>query len=68
MKNIIGKQELIFAGIGLLTAIVVFKFIIRDKKTEITSTKPVLQAVNNGVVSPTTKSADGISSFCGCGA
>ena len=64
----IGKQELMFAGIGLLTAIVVFKFITRDKKTEIASTKPVLQTINNGVVSPTTKSADGTSSFCGCGA
>ena len=64
----IGKQELIFAGIGLLTAVVVFKFITRDKQTEITSTKPVLQATNNVTVLPTTKSADGTSSFCGCGA
>jgi branched-subunit amino acid transport protein len=64
----IGKQELIFAGIGLLTAVVVFKFITREKQTEITSTKPVLQATNNATVLPTTKSADGTSSFCGCGA
>ena len=64
----IGKQELMFAGLGLLTAIVVFKFITREKQTEITSTKPVLQATNNVTVLPTTKSADGTSSFCGCGA
>jgi hypothetical protein len=61
----IGKQELMFAGIGLLTAIVVFKFITREKKTEIASTKPVIE---NGVVPPNTTLADGKSSFCGCGA
>lgn len=54
MKNLITKQGLMFAGIGLLTAIVVYKVITREKKTETAST--------------TTKSVDATSSFCGCGA
>ena len=61
MKNIMTQQSLIYGGIGLLTAIVVYKLISRDKKTVITP-------INNEVILPMKDSEDKNSSFCGCGA
>jgi hypothetical protein len=55
MKELMTKQNLMFVGIGLATAFVVYKVLVnREKASE--TTKPVL------------KSADDSSSFCGCGA
>lgn len=61
------QQGLIYTGIGLLTAIVVYKFMNRDKKTVITPIKPSV-AINNEVILPMKDSEDKNSSFCGCGA
>jgi hypothetical protein len=55
MKDLMTKQNLMYAGIGLVTAFVVYKVLVnREKASE--TTKPVL------------KSSDETSSFCGCGA
>jgi hypothetical protein len=57
MKNIMSKQNLMYIGIGLATAFVVYKVLeSREKANE--------KASNTTA----TKSADATSSFCGCGA
>ena len=57
MKNLMTTQNLMYIGIGLATAFVVFKVLEnREKSNEKTSN------------TTTTKSADATSSFCGCGA
>lgn len=55
MKELMTKQNLMFVGIGLVSAFVVYKVLVnREKASETTK--------------PATKSADETSSFCGCGA
>lgn len=59
MKDLITKQNLMFVGIGLATAFVVYKVLVnREKTNEIANTtgKPVM------------KSNEESSDFCGCGA
>jgi hypothetical protein len=54
MKELITKQNLIYLGIGLISAIVTYNLLKNPEKS--LETKQV------------TKSADANSSFCGCGA
>ena len=59
MKEIMTNKNLMYAGIGLLTAIIIYKVIVkRDKADEtiIVKGKPVEITKDNK------------SSFCGCGA
>lgn len=59
MKDLMTKQNLMFVGIGLATAFVVYKVLVnREKTNEIANTtgKPVM------------KSNEESSDFCGCGA
>jgi hypothetical protein len=59
MEKLMTKQNLMYAGITLLTAIIVYKLIVNYSK-------PTTSASNT---TPTTiKSTDESSSFCGCGA
>lgn len=54
MKELLTKQNLMYLGIGLVSAIVIYNVLKnREKTTELTQ--------------PVTKSADENSSFCGCG-
>jgi hypothetical protein len=57
MKNLFTQQNLIYLGIGLVTAYVVHSVLVNREKTTNT-TKPVLKA----------DSVDDTSDFCGCGA
>ena len=55
MKELMTKQNLMFVGIGLATAVVFYNILVnREKASETTK--------------PATKSTDDTSSFCGCGA
>jgi hypothetical protein len=55
MEELMKKQNLIFIGVGLVTAVVIYNVLInREKASKITQ--------------PVTKSLDDNSSFCGCGA
>ena len=59
MKILMTKENLMFAGIGLATAYVVYMVLVnREKKSE----------TKNPVTKPATKSTGDTSSFCGCGA
>jgi hypothetical protein len=54
MKELLTKQNLMYLGIGLVSAIVIYNVLKnREKTTELTQ--------------PVIKSADENSSFCGCG-
>jgi hypothetical protein len=55
MKNLMTKENLMYAGIGLVTAYVVYMVLVNREKTSET-TKPV------------SKSVEETSDFCGCGA
>ena len=55
MKNLMTKENLMFAGIGLATAFVVYMVLVNREKASATT-------------KPSTKSAEDTSSFCGCGA
>jgi len=62
MKELMDKKNLIFVGIGLVTAFVVYKVLVnRDKKDNVVkpTDKPVLKPLPIKEVS---------SDFCGCGA
>jgi hypothetical protein len=62
MKNLITKQNLIILGVGLVSAIVVYKVLVnRGKKDKVTNEtgKPVLKPL---------PIKEGSSDFCGCGA
>lgn len=59
MKELMTKNNLMYAGIGLLTAIIIYKVIVNRKKEDekiIVKGKPVEIIKDNK------------SSFCGCGA
>ena len=59
MKELMTKNNLMYAGIGLLTAFIVYKIIVKSEKpkeTVDTKGKPLALSVYNK------------SSFCGCGA
>lgn len=59
MKELMTKQNLMFVGIGLATAFVVYKVLVNREKTNEIATptgKPVV------------KSNEESSDFCGCGA
>ena len=59
MKELMTNKNLMYAGIGLLTAIIIYKVIVNRKKedgTTIPKGKPVVITTDNK------------SSFCGCGA
>lgn len=59
MKELMTKNNLMYAGIGLLTAIIIYKVIVkRDKADETTTPKG----------KPFVVTTDNKSSFCGCGA
>jgi hypothetical protein len=62
MKNLMTTQNLMYVGIGLATAFVVYNVLVnREKASQNTTTntgKPVLKPA----------SADETSDFCGCGA
>ena len=55
MKNLMTKENLMYAGIGLVTAYVVYMVLVNREKASATT-------------NPVTKSTDETSSFCGCGA
>jgi len=55
MKDLLTTKNLTYVGVGLLTAFVVYKFIVNREKSTIVSKPPV-------------SSTDDKSSFCGCGA
>ena len=55
MKELMKKENLMFVGIGLATAYVVYMVLVNREKASAVS-KPAL------------KSTDDTSSFCGCGA
>jgi hypothetical protein len=62
MKNLMTKQNLIILGVGLVSAIVVYKVLVnRAKKDKVTNEtgKPVLKPL---------AIKEGSSDFCGCGA
>jgi hypothetical protein len=62
MKELMTKQNLMFVGIGLATAFVVYKVLVnRGKKDKVTNEtgKPVLKPL---------PIKEGSSDFCGCGA
>jgi len=59
MKELMTNKNLMYAGIGLLTAIIIYKVIVkRDKADETTTPKG----------KPVEITKDNKSSFCGCGA
>ena len=59
MKELMTKNNLMYAGIGLLTAIIIYKVIVkRDKADETITPKG----------KPVEITKDNKSSFCGCGA
>jgi hypothetical protein len=55
MKELMTTKNLTYVGVGLLTAFVVYKFIVNREKSTIVAKPPV-------------SSTDDKSSFCGCGA
>jgi hypothetical protein len=55
MEKLMTKQNLMFVGIGLVTAFVVYKVLVNREKS-VATTKPV------------SKSVEETSDFCGCGA
>jgi len=59
MKDFITKQNLMFVGIGLVTAFIVYKVLVNREKT-------------NEIANPTGKTVmntnEKSSEFCGCGA
>jgi hypothetical protein len=55
MEKLMTKQNLMYAGIGILTAFIVYKVLVNREKSVVT-TKPV------------SKSVEETSDFCGCGA
>jgi hypothetical protein len=57
MKELMTKQNLMYAGIGLVTAFVVYKVLVNREKVSETASNTTA-----------TKSTDETSSFCGCGA
>jgi hypothetical protein len=60
MEKLMTKQNLMFAGIGLLTAVIVYKVLVAYDKPSVSK---------NSTTKPATASVDEKSSdFCGCGA
>ena len=59
MKELMTKNNLMYAGIGLLTAIIIYKVIVKRDKSD---KKPPLEG------KPFVVTTDNKSSFCGCGA
>jgi hypothetical protein len=54
MKELMTKQNLMFVGIGLATAVVFYNILVNREKASVTNIKP--------------KPSEEKSSFCGCGA
>ena len=55
MKDLMTTKNLTYVGVGLLTAFVVYKYIVNREKSTIVAKPPVSRT-------------DDKSSFCGCGA
>lgn len=55
MEKLMTKQNFMYAGIGILTAFIVYKVLVNREKS-VGTTKPV------------SKSVEETSDFCGCGA
>ena len=60
MKNILTKQNLVFAGVGLITAFVIYKIVANRKKNN------VVISINKDVLK-TYPIKEKSSDFCGCG-
>ena len=56
MKELMTTKNLTYVGVGLLTAFVVYKYIVNREKSTIVAKPPV------------SSTTDDKSSFCGCGA